>query len=252
MDTLGTISSKPANVTETALRLEAFERLRYLGESGKSGLLTGVPGTGKTELLNQLARRLRRDGISVVQVSLSGVGGPEIPLQFATRFGLGLSFHATEIEIWARLQEYAESSQALDRPLAFLVDHLDRAKESVAMPLHRVMELFGRAAWIVSSRIPCLDRWQNLLRDRGAIRVDLKELQPREAAQIVSRELARHSPHLRMTPDGLAALQELSGGRIRQVKQLAELATLAAEAEGEIEVDEELVRGVLKEFAEIV
>ncbi|HWL09612.1 MAG TPA: ATP-binding protein [Planctomicrobium sp.] len=249
MDTLGTIVPKITGFTETAPRIEAFERLRYLGQNRGTGVLFGEAGTGKSFLLERLAQQLRRDGISVAQINLSGLGGPEIAHQVAIRLGLGVSFHAPEFEIWARIQEYSESGRLTGVRLAFLLDHFDRTRESALMPLARLMDLFvDQAAWVISSR-PVGDRWKTFLDERHWLQVELKELQPRESAQMLTRHIHESLPNVHFTPDGLAEAHELSGGEIRCLKQLAELAALTAEVDGFAEIDAETLRSLVSELA---
>jgi hypothetical protein len=248
MDTLGTITPQITPDAENEHRTEAMERLRYLGQSGRDGLLVGAAGTGKTRLFGQLASQLRREGIAVAQVNLTGVGGPEIAHQIACRLGLGLPLQTMEFETWARLQDYAESARATRRKMAFLVDHLDRARESVFLPISRLMDLFGdNCAWLLASRSLSGDRWQSFLSERSWLRVELRDLQPRESAQMLSKDGLVSPCPVRFTPEGMTAAHELTGGRMRSLNQLLELATLALEAEGLEEIDAELVHALAEE-----
>ncbi len=242
MDTLGTITARIADSDEETPNTEAFERLAYLGRTGGLGVLFGASGTGKSWLLSELAKQLRREAIAVAELNLTGMAGTELPGLIARRLGLGTTNGTPEFELWARLQEYAEAREGIRRPMAFLVDHLDQARESTATSLSRLLELFRRdCGWILSCRTPCQDRWTNLLQDRSWLRVEMQELQPRESAQILGRELAKSEHPIRMTPEAVATAHQLSAGKIRRLRLLAELSSIAAEAEQLTEIDEELL-----------
>jgi len=85
MDTLGTILPQPAGLAEAEHRTEALERLRYLVHSGTSGMVSGPSGAGKSWCLNELARQLRREGISIDQINLAAVTAEELPGIIASR-----------------------------------------------------------------------------------------------------------------------------------------------------------------------
>ncbi len=253
MDTLGTISPKISDITESARRQEALERLRYLGETGGTGILFGESGTGKSHLLEQLAQQLRRQGVTTISINLSGMGGPELARQVAIRFGLGIPFHAQEFEIWSRLQEFGESARFAGHRIAFVLDHLERAKESIQSPLARLLDLFvDRCAWLIASRPNGCERWHQFLEDRNWLRVELKQLQPRESNQFLGRHFTSHAPHAQLTEDGATEAHKLAEGRIRRLRHLAELATLAVEAEGLTEINAELVRCLAQELTTTV
>ncbi|SFJ18671.1 hypothetical protein [Planctomicrobium piriforme] len=249
MDTLGTISLQIAPCAETEHRTEALERLRYLAQSGKYGLLLGSEGTGKSWLFGQLARQLRREGVAVAQLNLSGMAGLELPYQVAGRLGLGVTTSASLLEVWSRLQEYAEAGRSMKRSLAFLVDHIDRADESALVPLGRLMELFNwNCGWLMASRSPCPSVWQSFFQGRSWLKVELKDLQPRETAQLLARDMSERAIAAQFTSEGVTAAHELTAGRIRRLRQLAELASVAVEAEGLKEIDADLLRSLAAEL----
>lgn len=250
MDTMGTISSEiPSSYADSQSRTEALERLRYLGRNGGKGILTGTNGTGKTWLLQQLVKQLRRDGVAVAYLNLNGVGGPELAHQFAARLGLGVSFQAAEFEVWARLQDYTEAARHIRRPIAFVIDHLDRAKESVFGPLSRLMDMFGeRCSWLMSSREITGDRLTTFVSDRSWLRVELLPLLPMESARVLNKVSSQQPSAAMYTTDGVVAAHEFSAGRLRQLRQLAELASMAAEVEDVDAITGELVYSVTSEI----
>lgn len=249
MDTLGTITPQTTDTTETAHRIEALERLRYLAHSGTCGLVSGVSGSGKSECLNELARRLRREGMSVAQINLTAVSAPELPWLMSSRLGAGLSIASSAIDCWMWLQEYAEASRSSRRQLAVLVDQIDRSEDAVIAPLRRMVDAFGSScAWIFATGESLSPAWHTFLNEQVWLRVELQNLTRRESQQLLSRDLLQRGSSARFTPDGIEAVQELAQGHVRQLQHIAELAALASEADGITQFDADMVRSLTSEF----
>jgi hypothetical protein len=248
MDTLGTITPQFTPCEKTERRTEALERLRYLGQTGGCGLLSGPVGSGKSWLLSQLARQLQRNGIGVAQINLAGLAASELPFQVASRLGLGIPPQARLIELWSTLQDYAEALRGTPRQIAFLLDHVERAEDSAIAPLERLIDLFShRSAWLLATRPDASAGWQQFAQHRSWLRIELLPLELRETAQLFSREVAQRDARLRLQPDTMTAVQEVTAGEIRRLHQLAEVTVLAAEAEDREEIDRELILSIAAE-----
>lgn len=250
MDTLGSIIPHITAGAECEHRTEAIERLKYLAHTGHSGLLTGPHGTGKTRCLAELATQLRREGVSVAQVNLTAVSAEEVPWRISTRLGSGLLSGTRDLECWLWLQEYAEATAMTQRRLAFLLDHVDRADDAVIRPVNRMMDAFGsRCSWIFAGGSDLSPAWTAFLNEHVWLRVELKDLARREAMQLLTRDLLERGCTARFTPDGIDAAQEISQGRVGQLRRLAELAALAIEADGGSEIDRHLVEALSLEMS---
>lgn len=250
MDTLGTIVPQSAAGAQTEHRTEALERLRYLVHAGTCGLVTGAPGTGKTWCLRELATQLRREGISVALMNLAAVSAQEFPWLVAAKLGSGLTANSDQAACWMWLQEYAESSRGSRRRMTFLIDHIEHAEDFVVAPLRRLLDAFGEScSWIFAARDPVPLAWNSFLSEHSWLRVEMQRLAERESLQILSRNLIQRGCSARFTPQGITAAQQLAQGKIGRLQRLAELASLACEAEGVTQIDEEMVRSLATELA---
>lgn len=250
MDTLGSIIPHITTGAESEHRTEAIERLKYLAHTGHSGLITGPQGSGKSRCLAELATQLRREGVSVAQLNLTAVTSEEVPWQISTRLGSGLLSGTRDLECWLWLQEYAESTAMTQRRLAFLLDHVDRADDSVIRPINRMIDAFGnRCSWIFAAGSHISPAWTAFLNEHIWLRVELKDLAQREAMQLLTRDLMERGCSARFTPDGVDAAQEIAQGRVGQLRRLAELAALAIEAEGGAEIDRNLIQALCEEMS---
>jgi len=248
MDTLGTITPQAAGMAEAEHRTEALERLRYLAHSGTSGLISGLPGTGKTRCLTELARQLRREGKAVAQISLAGVTGTEFPWLLSQILGSGLSSSSDPIDCWQWLHDYSAACRSSHRQLVLLVDQVEYADENVIISLRRMMDGFERnCAWIFAARNTLSPVWKAFLHEQVWLRVELQPLTGREARQVLSREMLQHGSPARFTAEGGEAAQQIAQGRIRRLQQLAELAALASSLEGVTEIDAEMVQAMAEE-----
>lgn len=251
MDTLGTIDKPISWACDTARRTEALERLRYLALTGACGHLTGASGTGKSWLFSQLAGQLRRNGISVAQLNLTGVTGAEIPLLLASRLGLGMSSRSDPLAVWTCLHEYAQGSRQSNRRMAILVDHADRADGTAIAPLGRLLEAFsGTCAWLFATQpLQASDPLLRLLQQRAWLRIELQPLRQDESAQVLADSLAREEAALPVTDTAVESAQALTQGQFRRLRLLAELTARAVETEDISEINGDLIRSVAEEMA---
>jgi len=249
MDTLGTITPQPASPAEAEHRTEALERLRYLAHSGTCGLVSGPTGTGKSWCLSELARQLRREGVSAAQIDLAAVSPQELPWLVSLRLGSGLFTGTGPVECWMWLQDFADASRASRRRLTFLIDHLEHADESVIAPLNRIIHAFGGScSWIFAAAETIAPGWKSFLNEYVWLRIELQNLARRESLQLLSRDMLQRGSAARFTPDGIEAAQQIAQGRIRKLQQLAELASLASEADGLTQIDADMVHALAGEL----
>ncbi|WP_437187063.1 AAA family ATPase [Planctomicrobium sp. SH668] len=249
MDTLGTITPRRQSSVDATYRSEAMERLRYLAQTGHCGLLSGSAGSGKSLALAELGESLRREGLTVLTVNLSGVSSSELPTLISTRLGAGLPHHTDSIELWSWLQEYAESTRRLSRRLVILVDHLDRAEESLVAPLSRLIENFGSScSWIFAGVPEPTSAWTAFLGRHFWLRVELKPLATREVGRLLANTMAECESSPYLTQAGVDAAVEASNGSLRKMQQIADLAALTAEIEKIEKIDAELIRSLIEEL----
>lgn len=238
----------PDSSCSTQQQQEAFERLWYLAESGASGLLLGLEGTGKTGLFRRLADALRRGGRSVVEINLRGVTGDSLPLLLASRLGLGLSEETAPGRVWSALQDHASGCRLTGCRQVILLDDVDRAAEEMAPPLDRLIELLEGTACLCSARPHLPERLSDVLLDRCRLRIELSRLEAPEIARLTSRFMDRQARSMRLDAEACRAMAEITAGRLDRIQTLSELVCLAAEAEDRSRIDQDLVRSVADEL----
>jgi len=147
------------------------------------------------------------------------------------------------------LHDYSVASRSSRRRMAMLLDHVEHAEESLIAPLNRVMDGFDRScAWIFAANESTSPAWKTFLGEKIWLRVELRNLAPRESLQLLSRDMLQRGTAARFTADGIEAVQEIARGRIRRLQQLAELAAIACEVDGVEQINAEMVHALAAEL----
>lgn len=249
MDTQGMIRPTGTRIRQRGQRTEAFERMRYLGMQRRCGLLVGPRGSGKTEMLEQLEQAFQREGCSVAQIALVGMTGTELPLQVAAHLGIGLELNGDLLTTWAMLQDYADAVRQTGTKQVLIFDQLDRADDSLRPPLERILTLFDGTCSCLFAGRPKLSRWlRTLVKNYCWMCVNLQPLSETDVSQTFAQEVSNFSGDLQITPEAVATAYEVTAGRLHQLRRLAELARLAAEAENLQQIDGEVIRQLNREL----
>lgn len=240
----------PSRMLDDDRRTEALERLRYLAEAGACGVLRGESGSGKSELFRQLSRELTRSGLPVCRISLAGVSETELPTFLAAELGLGLPVASPSLVVWSLLHDFAASCRQTGSRQVFLLDDVDRGDVGLVRILDRLMEFFP-GAFLLSMRPDPQPLLRRFLEKRTWLRIDLGRLSTSGAIQAAEEAVHQHQPGLRLEPEALRELIALSGGHLNRLRQLSELACLAAEVDDRSNVDGDMVRSVAEEFGAV-
>ena len=245
----------PTFFHESPTHEEALARLEFLVEHRRRmGLLLGGAGTGKSLLLEVLARRLRAQRQRVALVNLRGLDPREFLLQIADQLQVALRDLAPTSEIWRALGETLTIARYEQRSTVLLIDAADAASDEVRDQIARLAELDrhpeARLTLVIAARTDHVRRLGERLLELCELRIELDRWSSDETAEFLEtslRKAGRTAPLF--TPAAIGELQRLSGGVPRRISQLADLALLAGAGSGASEIDAETVASACQELA---
>jgi type II secretory pathway predicted ATPase ExeA len=213
---------------------EALARLHYLVDSQRRlGLLLGAPGSGKSFMLSVLAQQLRRAAVRAAAFSLQGLSAHEMLWSLAAACGLHPDQGAGAFELWRLVGDLLAANNCQGIANVVLLDDADSASADV---LGQVVRLVRGELSSSSRLIVVLAGRSNRMLALGSQLLELAELRVDLAAwELADTESYLQSCLLRagrkesaFLPEALLRLHELSGGSVRRVALLADLALLAA------------------------
>lgn len=241
--------------TQDALRgspthAEALARLEFLRESqGGLGLLLGASGSGKTAIIAEFARRAIKGGDLVVALAVAGSEEEHLSCQLAA--GLEIEGVERPAQLWTRLIDRLEELRLENRSAVILLDDLDRAAPSVLALAERLLAApAAPLTVVVSARPEQAQRIGKRLLERASLRIELTPWDEEETRQYLEAAVVRAGrAQPAFSRDAVRRLFELSGGTVRRVNQLAELALLAGAGQKAVQIDAETIEAIQEELA---
>lgn len=236
----------------SAAHEEALARLLYLAEYGRAGgLLVGVPGSGKTTVLNEAARDLKLGGRQVIAVDMAYLGEEELVESLFAAFRVRPTA-TTRAAIYRELASLAAGANLAGRPTVLLLDDVDLAESSALEAIDRVLRCFGADSGTVTVLATASDavkaRACNWIDRTAELRIDLGPLSAEEVAGFLAITSLVDGVTRRYSRDAALVVYDHTTGQPRQIGRLARLAALAAEAAGADEIDAALVQAVANEL----
>jgi hypothetical protein len=220
-------------------RVEALSRLLFVAEERRPfAVLTGPTGVGKSRLLDEFSRQLRRAGRSVFRVDASGLVRDELTRELLA------ACHSTEDRStsWQALEDALIGRGLTGDGGVWLLDHLDRTADDLRPAVQRFLQLLGRSEVRGTLIVTTTDIARlRELRDRADWPITLGRWTPDDTASVVERGLNRQ-PLPRFTPEALAWIIAESMGHPTTTLRWCELAVLASEVHGAAVIDVDLVR----------
>jgi type II secretory pathway predicted ATPase ExeA len=241
---------------------EALNRFRFFLESQRRlAILSGECGTGKTRTMIEFAKSASRPSISNVRVVylstnnwsdqsffrwiLEYLGeGP-----FPSLLSRSRSNDSSELERQLAL-DVLRGLSSLRGSLMFLIDDLDQSKASFQNTLAEVLQSYRNIAAIVStSQSVASEALPTKLTLRSQLRIELPVWNLGQTAEYIAEMLERvnAAPTL-FTAKSITRIHDISGGIIRNINQLADLALVAGAAENAVRIQPELIDKVALEL----
>jgi type II secretory pathway predicted ATPase ExeA len=234
----------------SSVHAEALARLDFLCETNSPlGLLLGPSGSGKSVVLAEFAQRAERTG--ALTAIATAAGAEESHLLPALSCGLKIAPAATAAEQWRNIADRFEELKLESLTAVVLLDDLDRATASARALIERLLGLPDAPLTIVGSARPeTLSRLGSALLDQAALRIDLAPWSESETREYLETSLARAGRQQPAFNDAsVRRLFELSGGAVRKVNQLAQLALLAGAGQKLVQIDAETIDAVHEELS---
>ncbi|HEV3005758.1 MAG TPA: AAA family ATPase [Pirellulales bacterium] len=244
----------PARYSPSPTHEEALARLHFLAEGGRRfGLLLAANGSGKSLLLEIYARQLRFAGCQVAQVSLLGLEPRELVWRVAADWGLNPDYSATTFELWRAIDDRLAENAWQDVRAAALFDDVDDAApdalDQVARLCHASPASKSKLTLVAAGRSERVSFFGRRLLELADLRIDILPWDLADTEDFLTKSLGRAgrtSPAF--TADAVLRLHELSGGIVRRLSQLADLALVAAAAARSDLVDAHTIESVHDEL----
>ncbi len=248
-------SSKPAvrRLLRTPSYEEALARLQFLVEHGsRLGLVTGGSGVGKTTVLESFAEELRRASCLTAVVNAVGLEPEELLWSIAVKLKAHVESDWNLFQLWRALNDRFTELRFLREQAVVLIDDAALASSDVLVHLRRLLQsdsaAQARLSVVVSATAEGAARLGRGLLDLVDLKIDLPAWSSAETRALVEATGETLRP-IRFSAAAIDRLHELAGGAPRSILRLAELARLAAQADGDDFVDSEIVEGVYSELS---
>ncbi|MBI2825433.1 MAG: hypothetical protein HYX69_12170 [Planctomycetia bacterium] len=238
----------------SATHEEALARLQFLvGGRRRAGLLLGPSGSGKSLVLEVLARQLRSAGHPVARTSLLGLAKEELLLNLAACYGLDPPPRSGACELWRMLADRLAEFRLQNLDSVVLLDDCDEAGSEVLAQVARLTQTDvarePAVTLVLAVRSGALARLGTRLLELADLRIDLFAWSAADTEQYLVDSLARAGrTRPAFAAEAVELLAALSGGIPRNVVQLADLALLAAAGQELELVDAHTVQSVHDEL----
>ena len=253
MNTIGAIEPVLTDGDGESQRVESLERLSYLVERKSVGLLHGQTQGTMRSLVTQLSERLSREGIQVAEIHLSGTNSSELPFLIAAELGLVVSSGPDTLQVWTAIQSYAESARRTESRFAFIFTGVELANDEIASAIDRTLNMLdGVIPCVFTTRGPVIGLMKTILSQYVWLRVDLDQMSQRESIQEFVSELRKHKSEFCLADEVAEAVHIATRGDAEKLKRLAELASLAAEADARVEIDSDTIRALAPELSPVL
>ncbi len=241
-------------LSQSPVHEEALARLHFLVENRRRiGLVLGHGGTGKTLLLNQLARELRAQGVTTVVVSCNGADTAHLLHSLANGMGLNVPHNVGLASLWGRLADRIAERRYQQLQTVLLLDDAECGPQDLHTTAVRWLRLDTALdplhTLVLSARTQGVAALGAELLEAVDLRVDLDPWTVEETRQYIQHSLARAGGATSLFEESaLYRLHELSGGTPRRVVQIADLALVAAAGQELQTIDPRTIENVHREL----
>ena len=232
---------------------EAVARVDFLIQHRRSlGSLLGPTGVGKSAILRHCHAHppmgCDMAGVQTYRLSMMGLQGGELISQLATwltgnRLGDDLASD------WKSLCDYFRAAQREGIQSVLLVDDTETSSTAAEADLSRVLSMSFPLTIVLSIDSQMAGAVSRSLIDRVELQIELTAWEFSQTAEFLawnSRRLERAEPIF--TESAVQRIQQLSGGIVRRIIQLADLALVAGAVSQASYIDAECIDQVAWEL----
>ncbi len=213
---------------------EALARMHFLVEEHRRlGLLLGPSGCGKSLLLEIIARRVRTWGRVAAKINLLGADPADFLATLAHELRIVIPETAPVWRVWQCLERRLRENRYQQLETVLLLDDADQATPEVLTQVARIakhdLTPDSRLTLILAGqadRIGCIGE---TLLDLAELRIDIPAWEPDDTQGFLGRSLEQVGSQAAVIDHEAARrMHDLADGSPRRVRQLADLALLAA------------------------
>ncbi|MHB0956497.1 MAG: ExeA family protein [Pirellulaceae bacterium] len=212
---------------------EALARLQFLVEHQRRlGLLLGMPGSGKTLLLEVFRRQLKAAGNPVASINLLSLGPHEFLWELARQLQRNPLLTDTPFALWRTVVDRLEEYRYQRLPTILLLDDADEMSPEIVPHIIRLLLQDPAAPSMLTVVLAADPARENGLPRRllelCELRMELESWEPDDTRNFLQQSLTRAGTDQPVFErDATLRLHELAHGVPRQVNYLAELALVA-------------------------
>ncbi len=231
---------------------EALARLDYLLDNkSRLGLLVGPPGSGKSLVLGEFARRQRAAGAAVALVNATGLSATELLAEITAAWGSNPSAAETTATLWRAATDRLAELRLEQVPTVVALDDLDRASRETLTIVERLLQITDVECTIVAAAGEgSVSRLGARLLDQVELRIELTLWTTDDTRDYLQASLQAAGLERPIFAErAVERLFQLSGGAPRRVGQLAQLALIAGAGQNLTQIDEQTVLAVHDELS---
>ena len=213
----------------------------------------GEPGTGKSMLLEIVARSLRRAGGQVANVSLTGIDLREFLWLIAAELGLNPDGRDDVFRLWREILDRLSENRYQQMETVLLLDDAHEASREVLEHVARLGQLDhganSRLTIVLARRRGGRPALESRLLELAELRIDVEPWEEPDTLGYLTWSLAQAGRKLpTFSDDAMLRLHALSDGIPRRVNQLANLSLVAGAARQVPLIDSEIVASIHHEL----
>lgn len=235
---------------------EGYARLEYLREIKGIGLITGIPGVGKTSLLRKFEEGINKEKYNVIYVSITNVGKFEFMSMICKELGIDTG-NCYINSVKRRIQEVIKKEKEdYGKETIIIIDNAEKLTKEMILDMNYLYEFDYNSIDYTSIilcgneeiRVELSKKIYESLRQRILCMYKMSGLTKEEVGEYIRTRLVLvNQTNNIFTPSAINALTNASHGIIRKLNTLVNLSLMIGYENKKQEIDEEIIRMAVEE-----